>query len=1036
MNTVIRGASAAWRLAWVSTIAAALLVACDRGPVDVAPPPGPNPAPASAQLVLIVEGLPEPSATPETTAALVAAGFGLRVQGPDGFDTLVVRTITLAARPPGDYLITAGSAEYAAVRYAATSDTQRVTLTSGTTHTVNATFVATTGGVELRVSGAVPDSLHYHAALQYPDGRIETVALPTARTLLLPGTYVVAPMATPSGGVLYAPDRPSDTIVVAPGPIAGPTWLSYTARRASLQLAIDGVPLASRRGTVEITDADGARRIAQLLGDTVRFHDLSGGVYTIVAPVITDDTARYVPVYAVDTVSFAAGATATHTLAYASETASLALSLSGLPASLAGDVQVSGPFGFSRTVRTDTVLTALRPGSYTMVANPVDDALHSWKAEVTSQVASITFGEPVSRHVQYAIASGGLVINISGMPETVAPHVTVRAATSTSVPNFPWELTGSSSRTNVSPGVYTVNVTPVAVGDALYVATPAQRTISVVPSVTPITVDIEYIATFGPRLDFAIDGAYLTQAAQRLDGTVPLVAGRDALLRVFARANEGNQEALTVRVRLFHADTLYRTLLIPSPTASAPLAASEGDLTRSWNVLLDGADVREGMSFIADFGAAPGVSDANLSNNRWPAAGAFTVDVREVSPFALVFIPIAHAEDGRTGNVTPANVELFANLARRVLPVRDFAVSVRTPFVTAAPTLLPDDKNLGWARVLNEINTLHIVEKADKAYYMGIVSTNYASGIAGMAHIGGRQSLSWDLPLTAPRVVAHELGHNLGRFHSPGCGAGFADKSYPHSAGAIGVWGWTGSGLASPVSTNDIMGYCTSQWVSDYTWTGMLNFRAIVDPVSAPYVAGVRTSARQRAGNVRRMARATAVNDTMLIVWGTITADGAILEPAFRTITAPSLPPVGSGRYTLDVLDATNRVLFTVRFDGEVLDHNASVQSFSVAIPVSAWRSDAALLRLRRGAAVIAEQRSRGGAVSPTSRLARVSGTRAELQWHAAEWPLAVVRDRASGEVLAFARAGSARLPVAAGRELDVILSDGVRSRVQRLRVP
>jgi hypothetical protein len=51
----------------------------------------------------------------------------------------------------------------------------------------------------------------------------------------------------------------------------------------------------------------------------------------------------------------------------------------------------------------------------------------------------------------------------------------------------------------------------------------------------------------------------------------------------------------------------------------------------------------------------------------------------------------------------------------------------------------------------------------------------------------------------------------------------------------------------------------------------------------------------------------------------------------------------------------------------------------------------------------------------------------ASLEWDAAAYPMVMVRDARSGEVLSFARGGRATVPV--GGEVELTASDGVRSR-------
>ena len=48
--------------------------------------------------------------------------------------------------------------------------------------------------------------------------------------------------------------------------------------------------------------------------------------------------------------------------------------------------------------------------------------------------------------------------------------------------------------------------------------------------------------------------------------------------------------------------------------------------------------------------------------------------------------------------------------------------------------------------------------------------------------------------------------------------------------------------------------------------------------------------------------------------------------------------------------------------------------------------------------------------------------------------PMVMVRDAQTGEVLSFARGGSVELP-GARREVDLVLSDGVKSSVRRVPV-
>jgi hypothetical protein len=66
----------------------------------------------------------------------------------------------------------------------------------------------------------------------------------------------------------------------------------------------------------------------------------------------------------------------------------------------------------------------------------------------------------------------------------------------------------------------------------------------------------------------SLHGWYITQATQRLDRSVPLVAGRDGVLRVFLRASGANTATPEVRVTLTGGSpptAWVRTLTAPGP---------------------------------------------------------------------------------------------------------------------------------------------------------------------------------------------------------------------------------------------------------------------------------------------------------------------------------------------------------------------------------------------------------------------------------------------------------------------------------------
>ncbi len=90
--------------------------------------------------------------------------------------------------------------------------------------------------------------------------------------------------------------------------------------------------------------------------------------------------------------------------------------------------------------------------------------------------------------------------------------------------------------------------------------------------------------------------------------------------------------------------------------------------------------------------------------------------------------------------------------------------------------------------------------------------------------------------------MAHEVGHNHGRNHAPcvpqGGSISGVDNNYPYSGGNIGVWGYDPSkqSLINPNGVTDIMGYCNTKWISDYTYDGLVNRVAAVNGAMDAYV--------------------------------------------------------------------------------------------------------------------------------------------------------------------------------------------------------
>jgi hypothetical protein len=526
---------------------------------------------------------------------------------------------------------------------------------------------------------------------------------------------------------------------------------------------------------------------------------------------------------------------------------------------------------------------------------------------------------------------------------------------------------------------------------------------------------ITCVAT-GPAVNLSIQGLYLTQSTQTLSENVPLVQDRVAYLRVFALADRANSAKPTVRVRFFSNGSVIRTLTLSRSASSTPTALAEGTLSSSWNQAVDASLIQPGVSILADVDPGNTVPESNETDNSFPASGApLDLNVHAASVTKIRFVPIQQG-DGTPGNVTTGNKDALIETARRIYPLQGIDTDVRAVYTTS--TVLQPDGGVTWDQLLSDLDGIRVMEGSGRTYY-GVVKLGYSGGVVGKGFVGVPTAVGTDADQDRTRVVAHELGHTWGQLHTP-CGnppASTIDPDYPYGTG-IGVYGFdvTAGALKQP-TTPDIMGYCSNPWISDYTYTRVLNFRET-------HPAAIQG--------------ALAAKEPTVLVWGRIIHGQGVLEPAFQVVTRPSLP-AKPGPYSVEGIATDGTSLFSLSFDAtEVADGPSGSRHFAFAVPMDQARA-ARLGSLRlTGPAGAATISPRVGAlrqtVAPDSIVARREARGVALKWNASVHPMIMVRDPDTGEVLSFARGGKARVWTTKG-SLDLVASDGVQSKAQRVTV-
>jgi hypothetical protein len=188
---------------------------------------------------------------------------------------------------------------------------------------------------------------------------------------------------------------------------------------------------------------------------------------------------------------------------------------------------------------------------------------------------------------------------------------------------------------------------------------------------------------------------------------------------------------------------------------------------------------------------------------------------------------------------------------RATFPVGPITVTLGTPLTSAVSLGSgPVFSDRGpWEVIMRQMDSARLAMPAEReAYWVGLLprptgftsSPNGGFGYRPPENGSGpftRVSLQLDRTWTAAAdgIVAHEVGHNLGRMHAPCGNADGVDPAFPFPDGRLGVvqhdaLGWAEGRATSAVSKlsaqhGDVMSWCVPRWTSAYTAGAILNWR-------------------------------------------------------------------------------------------------------------------------------------------------------------------------------------------------------------------
>ncbi len=451
------------------------------------------------------------------------------------------------------------------------------------------------------------------------------------------------------------------------------------------------------------------------------------------------------------------------------------------------------------------------------------------------------------------------------------------------------------------------------------------------------------------RLDLPV--VYLVQAAQNHRGTVRLVAGRQALLRVFGTSDLPTSYKPWAVVTFYLGGEQVHEVRM-NPPKVLPTQVEEGRMDHSYSATIPGSVIQPGLNIVVELDPEGVVPQGAGSTSRFPATERHRVWVSRLPPLEMTLVPVHFASDpngAHNSKVTEFAQDLAHHDAtglmwyvRNMLPIGDLRIRVREPYVTRS-----DQADNGLFDMVDEIAMLRFLEAdgTDEYYHAlwarpSVVSNQEDWKWAGVAHLPGYTAVTnvFDSDGGGPfghSTFAHELGHNLSLPHAPCGDPSGVDPAFPYSDGSIGTFGYSYQrdptprlsfddvpvGIVSSTAYKEVMSYCWPKWISDYNFKKAMRYRLDL-PARLP------ASSRPAAGESRQM----------LLLWGGVRDGSLRMEPAFA-MEAPIKLPARPGPYRLTGVAESGTTLFRLDFSPDPIDHGGA--SFLFALPFEEEWTDA-----------------------------------------------------------------------------------------------
>ncbi len=488
-----------------------------------------------------------------------------------------------------------------------------------------------------------------------------------------------------------------------------------------------------------------------------------------------------------------------------------------------------------------------------------------------------------------------------------------------------------------------------------------------------------FVRTNPLDLQLSAAAAYLTQGAQNMRGDIPLIAGRDAAVRVFPVGDEIGFFEPRARATFYLDGDVVHTAALSPLGGKVFTEPKEGILGATNNATIPGSVIQPGIEMVVELDPDGIVPHAPGSQLRFPAEGRMSFNVVEMPLYHQTIVPIIQTLYASSQGVVEwadgmTEDHPFFRFAKKVMPIGEMKVTVHEPVYTSVNLR----EESGWTLWHREVTAIWELE-GRQGYYYGATILPYRGWIRGL----GNFTIPVSVGTNSTGTYTHEIGHNMSLRHinCPFGQPGGPDLNYPHDPNSIGIHGFdVEAGSIVHPGYHDVMTYCDPQWISDYSFRIALNRRLLVE--SAP----------------ARAAWEAIPEESTIMLWGGVGEGEMVIEPAFLVDARPSVPVQG-GPYRLEGFGPGGVLRFGFDFTPLPVEHGGRHFHFHVPYdPDRDGQLDRVVLSGPEGEFVLGP--------SSTS-------------------PMAIVINRSSGQVRAILRDWNGSMALADG-DTEVMVSDGL----------